>query len=551
MVLRGIRLAAISACWLATPAIVWAQATLPTADKPPAQPLAAAADTIPDIVVSARKRPEAGQTVPIAISTYSQADLDRLNVTTLQDLQSVTPSLFIQPSTFRQDTINIALRGQQNFQSTDLSFDTAVAVYVDGVYYARPVGLTGALFDVQSVEVLKGPQGTLVGRNSTGGAILYETREPDDAFGGYVKAGIGDYGHNEVQWALNIPLTQTLWLRAALDQTETQGYIKNEFYDPGSGDRNTTPGEGDRKLAGVFSLRWQPDDTFHITLRGSFDTEHDTGATYHDLGTFVGATLASGGKPSICNIPGTCTGFTDLLGHTITPYYTNYLTGTAVSTAADAYNALLNSAAREQKDGFWSTEQAVSNYAVGHYQVVSGVLEKTFGKIDVKLTGAYRWFDTSGDAVSRGLPYATNIFLYDTPDYRSYQSELTVNGSSFSDRLKWTTGLFFFRETSPDDGDQLYLFLPSGIAPRGGGRQADHLHRPHPQQPAEHQLRRLCSRHLELHLPYPPHLRRALYGGCARGRSGDHHSALSPPRRPPRRACLTASTISPATPSTA
>ena len=150
--------------------------TKPNAPEGTAQ---APGDSFESIVVTARKRPEVAQTVPIAISAFDQAALTRLNVNTLQDLQSVAPSVFIQPSTFRQDTINITIRGQQNFQSTDLSFDTATAVYVDGVYYARPVGLTGALFDVNIVEVLKGPQGTLVGRNSTGGAVLYQTREAE------------------------------------------------------------------------------------------------------------------------------------------------------------------------------------------------------------------------------------------------------------------------------------------------------------------------------------------------------------------------------------
>ena len=149
----------------------------------------------------------------------------------------------------------------------------------------------------------------------------------------------------------------------------------------------------------------------------------------------------------------------------ITPYYTNYLTGTAVSTLPSAYNSLLSSVARAQTEGFWSIEQAAPNYDVGHFQVVSGVVDKMFGNIDVRLTAAYRWFDTTGASISRGLPYDTNIFIYDTPDYKSYQSELTVNGSEFDNRLKWTSGLFYFRETSPDDGDQNYLFLPSGVTP--------------------------------------------------------------------------------------
>src|ERR1700742_3210921 len=124
------------------------------------------------ITVTARKRTEDAQVVPISITALNQSDLDQLHVQTLQDLSSVAPSVDVEPSTFRQDTLNITIRGQRNFDSSGqggnpgLSFDTASAVYVDGVYYARAVGLTGSLFDMSSVDVLKGPQGTLVGRNT-------------------------------------------------------------------------------------------------------------------------------------------------------------------------------------------------------------------------------------------------------------------------------------------------------------------------------------------------------------------------------------------------
>jgi len=437
-------------------------------DLPPALD----ANIFGNVIVTARKRAEVAQTVPIAMTVLDQAALDKQNINSLQDLSTLVPSLFVQPSTFRQDTFNIDMRGQENLQSTDLSFDTAVAVYVDGVYYARPVGLTAALFDTESLQVLEGPQGTLVGRNATGGAILYANKEPASTFGADVRLADGNYGHTDARFTLNLPLTSTLWLRAAIDTMEANGYIKNDFYDPQTGVSNTTPGEGDRKSAGVFSLRFEPDASFHITLRGSFDVEHDTGSTYHDLGYFVGTTLASGNKPSICNIPGTCSGFTDLIGQTITPYYANYVLGTALSALPTSYNSLLKAAARAQSEGFWSTEQALNNYDTGHFQVVSGVADKTFGGLDVKLTMAYRWFDTTGDAISRGLPYVTSIYIYDTPNYRSYQSELTINGANFDNRLTWTTGLFVFKELSPDDGDQDYLFLPSaGVPAAASGKQ--------------------------------------------------------------------------------
>jgi iron complex outermembrane receptor protein len=427
------------------------------------------------VIVTARKVAENAQTVPISITALSAADLTKLDINTTADLQSVTPSFTIQPSTFRQDTLDITIRGQRNFDSpsgggnTALDFDPSVAIYQDGVYYARSVGLTGQMFDLDSVDVLKGPQGTLVGRNATGGAILFTSREPTQDFGGYVKVTGGDYAQYGIQGAINIPLTDDLAVRAAISATGQKGYLANYFVDPVSGFSNHQPGMGTQKLAGRFSAKWQPDDSFSLLLQADISTEHDTGVTYHDLGYFVGTTLATGNKPSICNIPAACAGFTDLLGHPVAPYYTT-VTATSVSgvnTAPAAYNSLLNSVAREQMDGFWSTEQAANNLDTGHFQTVSATAEKKFDNdIDVKFLSAYRWLDTSGTAISRGQPYIANIYVYSMPRYKSWQSELTVTGAGFDDRLKWTGGLFFFEETDPNDGGYQNLFLPSaGSAP--------------------------------------------------------------------------------------
>ncbi|HKD47534.1 MAG TPA: TonB-dependent receptor [Rhizomicrobium sp.] len=425
------------------------------------------------VIVTARKRAEDAQTVPIAITALNQNDLDQLHIETIQDLSSIAPSVNVEPSTFRQDTINITIRGQRNFDSSSqggnpgLSFDTASAVYLDGVYYARAFGLTGALYDMSSVDVLKGPQGTLVGRNTTGGAILLQTNEPTDQFGGYVKALAGDYDQYGLQGAVNIPLSDDLFFRGAFSALGNKGYIRNFYTDPATGYSNTQPAEGTQKLAGRFSLKWLPDDTFSLLVRADLSEEHDTGSTYHNLGYFVGTTPATGNKPSICNIPGTCTGFTDFLGHHIAPYFisVNPNSTGVINTSPLAYNALINSVNRQQAYGFWSTEQTLSNADVGHYHTVSATADKLFGDVDVKLLGAYRWFDSFGSSNSRGLPYDTTNFSYGFPRYQSWQSELTVNGNGFDNRLKWTTGLFFFQESSPDDGGSEYLFLPSAGSP--------------------------------------------------------------------------------------
>jgi iron complex outermembrane receptor protein len=427
---------------------------------------------IETVIVTARKRAEDEQRVPIALTAYTQADLDRLGVSTIADLRYSAPSVYIAPTTFRQDTLNVTIRGQRDFDSSSgqsvMSFDTAAAVYMDGVYLARPVGLNAALFDIEAVEVLKGPQGTLVGRNSTGGAILYRTREPGRDFGGYLSVTGGDYGRGEVQGAINIPLSETLFFRAAAQVSNAKGYVANYYSDSATGFRNRQPAMGSNRIAGNFSLKWAPGDGFSVLLRANLAAEHDTGISYHDLGYFVGQ-MPFHGKPSICNIPGTCTGFTDMFGRKITPYYANYLTGTAVNSDPASYNALLNSVAREQKYGFWSTEQTASNRDVGRYQTVSATVNKDFGEgLSLKWLTAYRWWDNRGTSIGRGLPYNTADYEYIVPDYKSWQSELTLSGKALADRLDWTTGLFFFQEDSPHDGGLFYLFIPSSVTPQPG-----------------------------------------------------------------------------------
>ncbi|HZQ40887.1 MAG TPA: TonB-dependent receptor plug domain-containing protein, partial [Rhizomicrobium sp.] len=240
--LRALALALLASSALVTgsavaPARAQADATADTAGTAPKTQ----AGGLEKIVVTARKREEDQQVVPISITALSQADLDKLSVKTIEDLKYVSPSVYIAPTAFRQDTLNITIRGQRNFDAPSgggnpgLAFDTASAVYKDGVYYARAIGLTGSLFDLDNIAVLKGPQGTLVGRNTTGGAILYKSRDPGPDFGGYVQATVGDYARAGLQGAVNIPLADTLFLRVALNSENQKGYIANYFFDPASG----------------------------------------------------------------------------------------------------------------------------------------------------------------------------------------------------------------------------------------------------------------------------------------------------------------------------
>jgi iron complex outermembrane receptor protein len=422
------------------------------------------------VIVTARKVAEDAQTVPISISSYNQAELDQLNVRTIEDLKYTAPSVYVAPTAFRQDALNVTIRGQRNFDAPSgggnpgLGFDTATAIYKDGVYYARAVGLGGSLFDMDNVEVLKGPQGTLVGRNTTGGAILYTSREPGPEFDAYIRGTAGDYGRAGIQGAINIPLSDTFFARLAVNMDNQEGYVANYFYDPVSGARNNQPSFGTNKVAGLLSLKWQPDESFNLVFRADIAAEHDTGSTYHDLSYFVGTKPAVANRPSICNIPGTCVGIVDLLGHTIASYYTTVTPGgvSGVNTSPAAYNAVLNSVAREQTYGFWSTEQAKNGLSKGHYQTYSLTANKAIDDINIKAMAAYRTWDNSGISVSRGQPFETNTYNYNFPQYESWQSEVTVTGKALDDKLQWTAGLFYFNERSPNDGGTLALFSTNG-----------------------------------------------------------------------------------------
>jgi iron complex outermembrane receptor protein len=308
--------------------------------------------------------------------------------------------------------------------------------------------------------------------------VLYTTREPQDRFGGHAALTLGDYGRHDAQAVINIPLTDTLAARLGASYSKTDGYLRNIFYDPATGERNATPGLGSRKLAGLFSVKLQPDDSFKLVVRGDFDTEHHTGVAYHSLSAFEGTVRSTGAvgstptpvsRPSICNIPLSCNQFTDLNGRVSGPYFSD-AQSRVLNGSPLAYNTTLASLARVAGD-FWAVDQAVNLYNVGHFQSVSAVAEKTAGDLEVRLLGGYRWFDTFAVTGARGAPYNSLQGFTDEPDYDAYTAELTVNGKGLRGALKWTAGAFFFLENSATAGSTSLLSVNQTGAQPISGRQ--------------------------------------------------------------------------------
>ena len=186
--------------------------------------------TTGDIIVTARRVQERLQDVPISITVFNQEQLDDRNVSTAADLAAYTPSLSANQR-FGTDNTTFSLRGF--FQ--ELRTTASVAVYFADVVAPRGGGSTsggdgagpGYFFDLQNVQVLKGPQGTLFGRNTTGGAILLVPRKPTSLLEGYVEGTYGNHDERRLQGVINVPISETIRFRAGVDRRLRDGYLRN------------------------------------------------------------------------------------------------------------------------------------------------------------------------------------------------------------------------------------------------------------------------------------------------------------------------------------
>jgi iron complex outermembrane receptor protein len=180
---------------------------------------------IPEVYVTATKRSTSLQRTPVAVTAISAAALDDNHVQTIQDVVNLVPG-FSATSQGDHGVITMTMRGIGNDSAKTEYADPEVAIFVDGIYSPRPEGATTLLFDLEGIEVLRGPQGTLWGRNSTVGAVNMQTAKPTlGSSSGYAEAGMGDYSRVGGRGAFNIPLSDTAALRVAFVHEQHDGYV--------------------------------------------------------------------------------------------------------------------------------------------------------------------------------------------------------------------------------------------------------------------------------------------------------------------------------------
>jgi iron complex outermembrane recepter protein len=253
--------------WGAVPAAALADTQSNSADS-------SSTDTLEEVTVTAQRRAQNLQNVPIAVTNFTAAQLATQQITTTEDLERMVPNMFA-ANNVGQGSANVYyLRGLGQTQSFP-TFEPQVGTYVDDIYIARQNANNFALFGVESVQVLNGPQGTLFGRNSTGGAIVVTLKKPGEEFGGDVEASYGSIGDFWADFftgraSIDVPINQQLLTRTSVYGITNDGYVHDVTTDERL---NGTHNWGVRE-----ALRFMPADWSNLEWNFSADYERNDDA---------------------------------------------------------------------------------------------------------------------------------------------------------------------------------------------------------------------------------------------------------------------------------
>jgi iron complex outermembrane receptor protein len=374
------------AVWLIYAQSVEAQTSVDSAAGAPAN--SASTSGLEEIVVTAQRRSENEQRAALPIMAFNGGTLAELGVEDPQALSLLVPSVTV--GTFGPYS-QVFLRGIGDFGGTPLS-ESPVAVNLDQVYQASPALTGDYLYDLDRVELLRGPQGTLYGRNASGGALNVITKKPDfDSLSGYVTVGGGNYSAGQFQGALNIPVTEDFAVRASGQVLTHDGYY-NDGYDD------------DKRQGGRIEALYRPDNDLSILLTADYE---------HQGGRGAGASLTPNPVPG-----------NPWIG--VSSSQSN-----AVISTTPGVGPLLRPAA---DNGFSHIDT---------YGVTSDV-EWDLGPVTLSVIPAYRYYNVNVVTYGSG-----DYDLVSSPEHQ-YSVETRL-GSSTDGPLKYTVGAYYFSQSGRGD----------------------------------------------------------------------------------------------------
>ena len=266
----------IGAAWGANPALAMAADAAPVRSQ----------DAVEEVVVTARRTTENLQRTPVAVSAFSQKTLDAQGSRDVTDLQGAVPNLNIAHGRAAGDSTNIYIRGVGQPDALQ-TFDPAVGVYVDDVYYSRIQGTMFDLLNLADVEVLRGPQGTLYGKNTIGGALKLTTVKPSQQLRASADISVGNYSAFSAKVAVSGPISDTLAIGVSALDAQHKGYVTDPL-NP-SRDYNN---QNTQAVRG--QLAWTPTSNFRLDLAVDYTNENahlTVGQATNILKSAFGATL--------------------------------------------------------------------------------------------------------------------------------------------------------------------------------------------------------------------------------------------------------------------
>ena len=451
--------AAMIALVSAAPAFAQAPAVPSQETSADAPQAASATDGLQEVVVTARRREENLQSTPVSATVLSGADALKQNIRNFQDLRGTVSNFEVVPQLSGGSSFAVRGIGQVSAQ---VNADSKTGFYVDEMYVARQEGNDLYFYDVGSVQVLKGPQGTLFGKNTTAGAVLLTTNRPTDSFSGYLQGRIGNYRRIDSEGAINLPIAEGLYGRVSFRTQNVKGFIDHLLDDDQSGNINNKSVRLQlRALKGP--LTWD--------LLGEYNGSNTDGGATIATGCYTTSPNGMFGNGYIPNydklhsVP-FCKAY-PILGKRNLVYGGATLsipTSSLVTDIARGGDANAPLDGKVDRDATKAERRQVGRSPFNDTSVYTINSRMTYAlndNLDLRSIGAYRRSHAAYYTPTLDAPNDIYAEL-DTTYTDQFTQELTIGGSAIDDRLQFLAGGFYFyqktrliQDTGPDFIDPL------------------------------------------------------------------------------------------------
>ena len=408
---------------------------------------------IAEIVVTAQKQSENIQKVPISISAFTAAALETKGVTDVTAIGNLAPNVTLDAGTPFSGSSAVLSAFIRGIGQNDFAFnlDPGVGVYLDGVYLARSVGANQDLLDIDRVEILKGPQGDLFGRNTIGGAISIVTKKPSSDFGGKVEITGGRFNRIDTKGVINLPIAKGLYSSFSFSTKSNSGYQKqipfagfasgvvaDNFTYFGAGHPTSYGGENQYALRG--KLLWEATPDLSITLTGDYLHQDNNGVASSLLKTFTNPADPSNVFGPLYNgcIAGVLPPFAQA-GICNNILHGSNLNGLAATSPTLFYGDQFIAPTKDTTYANGNSFSRMRNYGG------SLTIEANLGGPVLKSVTAYRKLNWQSAEDEDGSPLPILQTSFDENQHQ-FSEELQLTGKALENRLSYVLGLYYFNE---------------------------------------------------------------------------------------------------------